>query len=51
MLYVDGIGKAPPLQHFGFQATVKTQNSIKIAAFKGPHKFLFAKPAKEGPAK
>ncbi len=44
-------GVIETLQFWGIQATVKTQNSIKIAAFKGPHKFLFAKPAKEGPPK
>ena len=44
-------GVIETLQFWGIQATVKTQNTVKIPAFKGPHKYQFAKPVKEGPAK
>ncbi len=40
-------GVIETLQFWGIQATVKTQQNVKIAAYKGTHKFLFAKPLQE----
>ena len=44
-------GVIETLQFWGIQVAVKIQPNVKIAAFKGAHKYQFAKPLKEGPAK
>ena len=40
-------GVIETLQFWGIQATIKTQPVVKIAAFKGAHKYQFAKPVEE----
>jgi uncharacterized protein YlxW (UPF0749 family) len=40
-------GVIETLQFWGIQVTVKTQPKVKIASFKGAHKYQFAKPLKE----
>ncbi|MBP2665514.1 MAG: hypothetical protein H6Q76_494 [Firmicutes bacterium] len=40
-------GVIETLQFWGIQATVKTQQNVKVAAYKGTHKFQFAKPIQE----
>ena len=44
-------GVIETLQFWGIQATVKPQPLIKIAAFKGGHKYQFAKPVEEANSK
>lgn len=44
-------GVIETLQFWGIQATVKTQQTVKIAGFKGSHKYQFAKPVQEGAPK
>lgn len=44
-------GVIETLQFWGIQATIKTQPLIKVAAFKGAHKYQFAKPVQEGTPK
>ncbi len=44
-------GVIETLQFWGIQATVKTQQIVKIAAFKGTHKFQFATVQKEAAPK
>ena len=40
-------GVIETLQFWGIQVTVKTQPKVKIASYKGAHKYQFAKPLKE----
>ena len=44
-------GVIETLQFWGIQATIKTQPVVKIAAFKGAHKYQFAKPVEEAKKK
>ena len=44
-------GVIETLQFWGIQATIKTQPLIKISAYKGAHKYQFAKPVQEGAQK
>lgn len=44
-------GVIETLQFWGIQATIKTQPLIKISAYKGTHKYQFAKPVQEGAQK
>ena len=44
-------GVIETLQFWGIQAVVKTQPVVKVAAFKGAHKYQFAKPSQEEPSK
>lgn len=41
-------GVIETLQFWGIQATVKTQQTVKVPAYKGAHKYQYAKPAQEG---
>lgn len=44
-------GVIETLQFWGIQVSVKTQPKVKVLAFKGAHKYQFAKPFKEEPSK
>ncbi len=44
-------GVIETLQFWGIQVSVKLQQNVKVAAFKGARKFEFAKPYKEGATK